>query len=606
MSRRGARATTEAVDVGNVLKRKMSWREILSVTGRIPMSRLLDLARPQWRILALGTVFLFVGSAAGLAFPQAIRFIMDGAFTEGSQDLVDKAAAAMLVIFLVQGIAIAGRSYLFTVVGERIVTDLRKTVYGRILDQEVAFFDSRRTGELISRLASDTGVLQNTVSVNISMALRHGLMVIGGVALLLWTSPSLTGMMLLIVPPVAVGAVIYGRRIRRFSRGVHDALAQASEAAEESISGIRTVRAFTAEERERGRYGQAVEHAFGLARQRALLGAGFIGVTSFAGYGAIAIVLWLGGRAVLQGEMTVGDLTSFVLYTLTVAFALGALGGLWVDFMRAVGAGERVFEIMDRDPAIHNDDGLRPDSMAGRVRFEHVDFTYPARPDIQVLHDVDLAVDPGEVIALVGPSGSGKSTVAALLQRLYDPDGGQVLVDEHDVRDLSPDWLRQRIGVVAQEPVLFSATVAENILYGRPDAERADVEAAAAAANAADFIAGFPEGYDTEVGERGVQLSGGQKQRVAIARAVLKDPRILLLDEATSALDAESEHLVKDALDRLMKGRTTLVIAHRLSTVKDADRVAVVDGGRVVEVGPHEELVERHGLYRRLVERQLA
>ncbi len=600
------RARAESVEFGSVLKRKMSWREILSVNRRFPLSRLLALARPQWRMLALGTVFLFVGSAAGLAFPQAMRFIMDGAFTERSPELVDQAAAAMLVIFLVQGVAIAGRSYLFTVVGERIVTNLRKTVYSRILDQEVAFFDSRRTGELISRLASDTGVLQNTVSVNISMALRHSLMTLGGIGLLLWTSPKLTGLMLLVVPPVAIGAVTFGRRIRRFSRGVHDALAKASEAAEESISGIRTVRAFTAEDRERDRYGGAVETAFELARQRSALSAGFIGVTSFAGYSAVAIVLWMGGHQVLDGEMTVGDLTSFVLYTLTVAFALGALGGLWVDFMRAVGAGERVFEIMDRDPAIHNKEGLQPDDMAGEVCFERVNFTYPARPDIQVLHDVELEVATGEVIALVGPSGGGKSTVAALLQRLYDPDEGRVLVDGLDVCDISPDWLRQRIGVVAQEPTLFSATVAENILYGRPDAGRSAVEAAAKAANAAEFIAGFPEGYDTEVGERGVQLSGGQKQRVAIARAVLKDPRILLLDEATSALDAESEHLVKDALERLMKGRTTLIIAHRLSTVKDADRVAVVDGGRVVESGPHEELVKKDGLYRRLVERQLA
>ena len=571
----------------------------------LPLRRLLELSRAEWRTLAVGLVFLLIGSAAGLAWPQAVRFIIDDSFTTEHATDLDQIIVVLMALFGVQGLAIALRFYLFTVAGERVVTRLRGDVYRHVVAQEVAFFDSRRTGELLNRLSSDTGVLQNTVSVNISMVMRSLAMALGGVGLLLWTSPTLTALMLVVVPPVALGARIFGRMLRRLSRDVQDALAVAGQVAEETISGIRTVRTFAGEPQEVARYGKAIAHAFDLARARARLNAMFIGSASFLGYGAVGVVLWYGGRMVVAHEMTGGELASFMLYTLTVAMSLGALAGLWGDFMRAAGAAERVFELLDREPEIRNDGGVQPATMRGHITMEAVDFRYPSRPDVPVLQQVDLDVRPGEVVALVGPSGGGKSTIAALVPRLYDPDGGRVTVDGVDLREIDASWLRRRVGVVSQEPILFSTSIAENIRYGRPDAADAELEAVARAANAHDFIVGFPDGYATEVGERGVQLSGGQKQRVAIARALLEDPRVLILDEATSALDAESEHLVKDALEVLMKGRTTLVIAHRLSTVRDADRVVVVDGGRIVEQGTHDELVESGGLYRRLLERQL-
>jgi ATP-binding cassette subfamily B protein len=408
------------------------------------------------------------------------------------------------------------------------------------------------------------------------------------------------------VPAIAIGAVAYGRRIRRLSRKVQDAIADGQAVAEESIAGIRTVRAFAAEEAEQGRYGSAIDRALALARKRILASALFMAATTFAGYASAALVFWYGGKLVARGEMSAGDLTSFLVYTLLVGFALGALADLWADFVRSLGAAERVFEILDRRPGMENRGGRSLDRLEGAVALESVGFRYPGRPDVEVLRDLSLAVAPGEVVALVGPSGAGKSTIAALLLRFYDPGRGTVRMDGVDLRELDPLWLRRQIGLVAQEPLLFSTSIAENIRYGRPDASDEEVEAAARAANAESFIAQFPDRYRTLVGERGIQLSGGQKQRIAIARALLVDPRILVLDEATSALDAESEHLVREALERLMEGRTTLVIAHRLSTVRGADRVVVLDRGAIVESGRHDDLVAAGGLYRRLVERQFA
>jgi ABC transporter fused permease/ATP-binding protein len=578
------------------------------------MRRLLALARPEAGLLAAGLVFLAIGSAATLLYPQGVRVVIDAALGTSPEwagpvdraRLLELVAIAMAAIALVSAAAMGIRFYLFVLAGERVITRLRKDLYQAIMAQEVAFFDKERTGDLMSRLASDTATLQGAVSANISYGLRNLIQLIGGIALLIFTSPRLTLLILAVVPAIAIGAVVYGRRIRRLSRQVQDAIAQGQAVAEESIAGVRTVRAFAAEEAEAGRYGVAIDRALGLAKKRIRASALFMAATSFAGYASAALVFWYGGKLVARGEMSAGDLTSFLVYTLLVGFALGALADLWADFLRSLGAAERVFELIDREPTLANRGGRSLDRLDGAVALEAIDFRYPNRPDVTVLTSLSLAIAPGEVVALVGPSGAGKSTIAALLLRFYDPDAGAVRVDGVDLRELDPLWLRRQIGLVAQEPLLFSASIADNIRYGRPDASDQEVEAAARAANAESFIVQFPDRYQTLVGERGIQLSGGQKQRIAIARALLVDPRILVLDEATSALDAESEHLVREALERLMEGRTTLVIAHRLSTVRGADRVVVLDRGSIVESGRHDELVAQGGLYRRLVERQFA
>jgi ABC transporter fused permease/ATP-binding protein len=570
------------------------------------LGRLFSLARPELGRLLVGTVFLAIGAGAGLLFTQAIRIIVDGATGKdvGGWTL-QQAALGLVVIAAVQAVSVSIRFLLFTAAGERVVARLRSALFERLLAQEIAFFDERRTGELTSRLSSDTALVQSAVSVNVSMGFRFLAQALGGIALLVYTSPVLTAVMLGVVPPVALGAVAYGRRVRELSRDAQDALARANEVAEEAIGGVRTVRAFAAETTEAARYSGAVWDAFGIAWRRALTNATFMGVSSFAAYGALALVLWYGGTLVSRGTLTPGGLTSFLVYTLMVAFSLGGMSELWAELMKASGAAERIFALIDRAPAMPLTAGEQPVNLEGRLAFEGVTFAYPTRKDLPVLQSIDLALRPGEVVALVGPSGAGKSTIAQLLLRLYDPAHGKVRLDGQDLTSVSPQWLRRHVGVVAQEPQLFSCSVADNIRYGRPEASDAEVEKAARAANAHDFISKFPAGYGTLVGERGVQLSGGQKQRVAIARAVLKDPRILVLDEATSALDAESEHLVKEALDRLMVGRTTLVIAHRLSTVMGADRVVVLSEGRVVQSGDHAALMREGGLYRRLVERQL-
>ncbi len=576
----------------------------MSKLGGTTLRRLADLARPESSRLALATVALLLGSGLNLAYPQAVRWMID-AITADTPGVSYNRAALVLVVMFLFGSALAWvRVWLFTVAGERVVARLRREVYGAILRQDTAFFDSARTGELTNRLASDTTVLQNTVTVNVSMALRFGAGAIGGIAALAWTSPILSGLALAVVPVVVIAAGLYGRMLRGLSSQVQDALATSTGIAEETIGGIRTVRSFAREPEERTRYGRAVDAAYQLAARRAFATGAFQGSLGFAGQGAIALVVWYGGHLVTTDQMTIGDLTAFLLYTLVVAMSLGALSGLYGDFMNAIGASERIFQLLDQVGVLEGKPGLPVPRPAGAIRFEDVSFAYPTRPDAPVLTRFDVAIAPGEVVALVGPSGSGKSTVAGLLARFYDPQGGQILLDGRDLATLDPQQLRSHVGTVAQEPLLFAASIAENIRYGRPDATESEVEAAARAANALEFIDRFPERFATLVGERGVRLSGGQKQRIAIARAILKDPAILVLDEATSALDSESEHLVQEALERLMEKRTTIVIAHRLSTVKDADRVVVLAKGAVAEQGTHEELIRYNGLYRRLVERQ--
>lgn len=578
---------------------------------RTTLKRLYSLAWPERWPIALATLFLLGSGVGNLAFPRAAGTLFDEALlhtTAGQVDLsrVDHLALALVAIFAVTALASALRFVLFSRAGERIVARLRGDLYQALLQQEIAFFDTQKTGDLSSRLSSDTTVLQTTVTANVSMVLRNAMQAFGALAMLLVTSVKLTTLMLGVVPPVALSAVWYGRRVRRLSKESQDALAKASEVAVESLSGIRTVRSFAAEAMELERYQSAIATSLALAFRRIRLAGSFFGIAFFAAFSAAAMVFWYGARMVAENSLTAGGLISFLFYTMQMAVGLSALAELWTDVQRAAGAAERVFELLHRAPAIPPHSGKTIESVQGEVRFEGVDFAYPSRPDARVLEDFNFTLEAGKIVAIVGPSGAGKSTIASLLYRLYDPSKGTITLDGQPYTELDARWLRQQVGVVAQEPLLFSTTIADNIRYGRPQATDTEVEEAARLANAHQFVTAFPDGYRTLVGERGVQLSGGQKQRVAIARAILKDPRILILDEATSALDAENEHLVKEALERLMQGRTTLVIAHRLSTVKDAHRVAVLDHGRVAQMGTHASLVSEDGLYRRLVEKQFA
>jgi ABC transporter fused permease/ATP-binding protein len=567
--------------------------------------KILGLLREEIRALSLGTVLLVVGAGLTLVYPQGIRLIVDGALTGEDPRAVTRIAIFLGVLAVVQGLAVAGRHLLFSLAGERGVRRVRERLYRSLLGQEIAFFDGSRTGELVSRLGTDCAAIQSLVSAHVSMAFRHVLTALGATALLFFTSGRLTLVMLAVVPPIMIGGVAYGRKVRALARRYQDALADASHVAEESLSAVRTVRAFNAEPAETVRYDRAIAESYDAARKRVYAGSIFMGSASSGGFVAIAVVLGYGGTLVARGDLSAGALTAFLVYTLFIAMSLGSLADLWAEAMRGLGAADRVFALMDRAPSMPLSGGARPVSCAGRIAFEGVHFAYPSRPHIEVLSGIDLEIEAGEVVALVGSSGAGKSTIAALIGRLYDPTAGRIALDVNDLRDLDPAWLRAQIGVVPQEPVLFSATIEENVRYGRPGATTEDVVLACRAAHADQFVRSFPDGYQTKVGERGLQLSGGQRQRIAIARAVLKDPRILLLDEATSALDAESEALVQDALDRLMEGRTAIVIAHRLSTVARADRVLVLDSGRVVESGDHAALMQQGGFYRRLVEKQL-
>ncbi len=577
----------------------------------VTLRRLYSLAWPERWPLAFATIFLIASSAGNLAFPRAMGSLFDESLLglkAGQVDLdrVDQMALMLIAIFAATAIASAARFNIYSRAGERIVSKLRGDLYQSLLSQEIGFFDTQKTGELSSRLSSDSAVLQNTVTASLSMVLRNLMIAVGALGMLFYISPKLTLMMMGVVPPVALSAVYYGRRVRKLSRESQDALARASDVAVESLGGIRTVRGFAAEKKEVSRYRGAIEDSLVLAFKRIKLSTAFFGIAFFAAFAAGDFVFWKGARMMASGELTPGDLMSFLFYTMQMAFGLAALAELWTDVQRAAGAAERVFDLLHRKPQIPANDGRQLAAVDGKVEFKDVAFAYPTRPDTRVLSNFTLSLKPGEVVAVVGPSGAGKSTIASLLYRLYDPAAGKLELDGVPFEELDPEWLRRQVGVVAQEPLLFSTSVAENIRYGRPEATEEEVVAAAKLANADTFIQTFPEKYETLVGERGIQLSGGQKQRVAIARAVLKNPRILILDEATSALDAESEHLVREALERLMVGRTTLVIAHRLSTVKDADRVVVLDAGKIVQSGTHTDLVGTEGLYRRLVERQFA
>lgn len=558
-----------------------------------------------WLVAAI--VGVLFASALGLVFPLIMGNLVDTAIdVAGDTETLDRIALLLLGVFLFQAGFNYLRSYSLSVIGEGVVADLRRSVYGRIVRLPVPFFDQRRTGEITSRLTSDVAVIQTTVSTSLAQALAQGITLIGGVLLMVVLSPRLSLTVLVFLPVAIIAAAFFGRRLNRISTLFQDEIAAANAFADESIASIRVVKWFTAEEDAERRYSRSIDKSYAVALRRARLRALFVPSVSFVAFGTLAVVLWVGGRQVLSGEMSAGDLVSFLLYTLTVAGAIGTFTGLYSQLQEALGASKRIFELLGEPIEARREEVPHaPIRRDGSLRFEGVSFSYSAR-DAGVLSDVDIAVAPGEVVALVGPSGSGKTTITQLIPRFYDVTSGAVLVDGVDVREQDLEELRAQMGAVPQEVQLFSGTISENLRISKPDATEDELVSAAKAANANRFIVEFPDGYETLVGERGVQLSGGQRQRVAIARALLADPRILILDEATSSLDAESEGLVQEALERLMVGRTTLVIAHRLSTVRSADRLLVVSDGRIVEEGTHLDLVEAEGVYSRLLARQLA
>ena len=567
--------------------------------------RLLTYARPYRLIFALGVLATLISSGLGLVFPQLFGRLIDASFLKvGSTDTgpLDRTVLSLLGIFALSAVFGAAQSYLLARVGAGVVADLRRALFAHLLTLSPRFFGDHRTGDLTSRLTSDVSTVQAVTSTALAQLASQGVTLVGAVLLLVRTSPRLSLLTLAIIPLVIGTAVTIGRRIRQVSREVQDAVAAASGQAEEAISGVRVVQSFTAEGVERGRYGQGVLASFRAALRRARLQALMAGTMSFLTFGALALVLWFGGRQVMSGAMTPGDLVTFLFYALQVGGTVAALTGVFNQFQEALGASSRIFELLDERSDLPEPAAPLPLGRAqGRVRFAGVGFAYAGAP---ALRGVTFDVPAGQVVALVGPSGAGKTTLVNLIPRFWDVTAGRVEVDGHDVRDYALADLRRQVGLVPQETLLFSGTVAENILYGRPGASQAEVEAAARAANAHDFICGLPGGYGAVVGERGVKLSGGQRQRVAIARAILKDPRILILDEATSALDNESEALVQAALERLMVGRTTFVVAHRLSTIRSADRILVLDGGQVVADGTHTQLLAAGGLYRELYELQ--
>lgn len=572
-----------------------------------PLKALLPFLRPYRGTLAAALLALLVAAGAMLALPIALRHLIDQGLASHSTETINRYFVAFMAAAGVFGVFAALRFYLVTWLGERVVADLREAVYSRVVRMDPAFFEVTRIGEVLSRLTADTTLVQSIAGVNLSITLRSAISLVGSLVMLAITSARLTLMILVLVPVVVAPLIVLGRRVRRLSRASQDRIADTSGIADETLNAIQTVQAFTLEDVNTRRFDAAVEDSFGAAVRRTKTRSTLTAIATMLVFGAITFVLWMGAHSVVRGEMTGGQLGQFLLYAVYVAVAAASLSEMWGEVQRAAGAMERLVELQHATPAIVAPPHPVPlPAGRGEIRFEHVTFAYPSRPDPPALVDFDIAIVPGETVAFVGPSGAGKSTTFQLLLRFYDPAAGRIVVDGVDIREADPQRVRRRIGLVPQDTVLFAASARENIRYGRPEASDAEVEAAARAAAAHGFIARLPQGYDTFLGERGTRLSGGQRQRIAIARAILRDPPILLLDEATSALDAESERLVQGALEQLMRGRTTVVIAHRLATVLEADRIVVMDHGRIVAQGSHSELLGTCDLYSRLAALQFA
>ena len=558
--------------------------------------------------IAAALAALVAASAATLVVPVAVRRVVDHGFAEESRHFIDAYFGVFILVVAVLAVASALRYYFVITLGDRVVADLRKAVFAHLTRLDPAFFDAARSGEIVSRLTADTTQVKSAFGASISIALRNAMLFAGAIALMVWTSPKLSALVLVAIPVIVLPLVMSGRAVRRRARAAQDRLADAAAYAAEAVGAVRTMQAFGMEAAAGERFAGAAEDAFEAARTSTKARALLTGTAIFLVSASVVGVLWYGAQDVLAGNMSAGRLSQFVLYAVFAASSLGQLSEVYGELAQAAGSAERLGEILAAEPAILPPPMPRrlPEPPLGTVAFSDVRFAYPTRTDRAALHGLTFRVAAGERVALVGPSGAGKTTVFQLLLRFYDPQSGLVLVDGMPVTDVDPAALRRRLALVPQDPVIFATSIHENIRYGRTDASEAEVRRAAELASADAFIRALPQGYATEIGERGVTLSGGQRQRVAIARAILKDAPILLLDEATSALDAESERAVQNALDRLMRGRTTLVIAHRLATVRSADRILVMDAGRIVEEGTHEQLTARGGLYARLASLQFS